>query len=288
MMICRSSPLSVNREGLKTTEWCFPLEILRIGSMLCKVVKLQFEKVMKKVLGGILRVSEKGTVLENWISLFRGIAMRMPWQRGMWFFWNFPGGGRRLKDVIDAHPSVTARLYRAFLIGISARIRGANSLVKENSPLVQELRRQVYEDKLTGLNNRTRFQEVLSQQLQQCTAESPVGLLMFKPDNFKTFNDSFGHEIGDRLLKHMARVLKGLELDKERVFRYTGNENAVIFSNTSEEELLQWSQTIGDTMRSLDFSGIISVHLSSTFHEFWNGDGSLSWNKTRGIGGICP
>ncbi|MCG8452231.1 MAG: GGDEF domain-containing protein [Spirochaetales bacterium] len=180
----------------------------------------------------------------------------------------FPGGGRCLKDVIDAHPSVTARLYRAFLIGISARIRGANSLVKENSPLVQELRRQVYEDKLTGLNNRTRFQEVLNQQLKECTPTAPVGLLMFKPDNFKTFNDSFGHEVGDQLLKHMARVLKGLELDKDQIFRYTGNENAVIFSNTSQEELLQWSQIIGDTMRSLDFSGIIpstSLRLSMSF-----------------------
>ncbi|MDP3179322.1 MAG: cyclic nucleotide-binding domain-containing protein, partial [Spirochaetaceae bacterium] len=74
----------------------------------------------------------------------------------------FPASGASLSSVMEARPQVSAKLLRSLLAAISGRIRKANAMLRENSPLVRELRRQVYGDKLSGLNNKTWLEENLS------------------------------------------------------------------------------------------------------------------------------
>lgn len=173
----------------------------------------------------------------------------------------FPDTNKRFSDILKSYPEVSARLLHTFLVQISARIRGVNVLVKENSPLVQELKRQVYVDKLTGLYNRTCFDETLSRVL--AGQYESVGLLMYKPDNFKEINDSCGHDAGDKVLRYIADGLCELVPDRDMLFRYMGNENAVILPGADRNDLLTLAGKIGDHLRSLNIGSIPGSKLGS-------------------------
>lgn len=72
-----------------------------------------------------------------------------------------PGKSDSFREILENHPGIAAIILYEFLKIISGRIRNANSLVRENSALIQELKRQVYGDKLTGLYNKTFLEETL-------------------------------------------------------------------------------------------------------------------------------
>lgn len=169
----------------------------------------------------------------------------------------FPDKEKRFNEILESYPKVSARLLHEFLVQISARIRGVNVLVKENSPLVKELKRQVYVDKLTGLYNKTCFDETLSRVL--AGQYDSVGLLMYKPDNFKDINDSYGHEAGDKVLRYIADGLCELVPDRDMLFRYMGNENVVILPGAGRNELLRQADVIGGYLRSLDLCPILGT-----------------------------
>src|SRR6201999_4453604 len=77
-----------------------------------------------------------------------------------------------------------------------------------NVELHNEAKRQAITDPLTALTNHGRFQELLGLELEEATRyQYPVGLIMLDIDNFKSFNDAYGHQQGDAVLKSVARVL---------------------------------------------------------------------------------
>jgi diguanylate cyclase (GGDEF)-like protein len=162
----------------------------------------------------------------------------------------FPKQGTSFKDILAKHPAISAQILHKILVKIAGRIRKANSLIKENSPLIQELKKQVYRDKLTGLFNKTFLEEELGQYLAQDGAR--VCLLMIKPDNFKLINDTYGHEAGDQALKIMARALENLLQDTEVAIRFMGNELAVVMPDCEGPAARSRAQEIQQAMSSLD------------------------------------
>jgi diguanylate cyclase len=169
----------------------------------------------------------------------------------------FPAGGRGLRDALSGRPEVAARILRSFLLVVSGRTRKANALVKENSPWVRELKRQVYGDKLTGLLNKAYLEENLPAMIASAEASAsaaPLALVMMKPDNFKDINDRFGHEAGDASL-----VLLAGELDKAvgkagTAVRYMGNELAVVYPGMGREAALEAARALQSRLCALDLS----------------------------------
>jgi len=166
----------------------------------------------------------------------------------------FPGEGKVLQDFLQISPPAGAELLRVFLQTASARIRRANLLLKENSPWVQEMRTQVYGDKLTGLYNKTFLEEQLPAYLGN--ADEPVSLLAVKPDNFKFINDNFGHEAGDQALVVIGVALSKHVPDSAVVVRFMGNEIACVFPKTNKEAALETAQGIKKLMNSIDMSAV--------------------------------
>ena len=174
-----------------------------------------------------------------------------------------PGKGDSFKTVIDNNPQIAALILYEFLRVFSRRIRSANSLVRENSAIIQELKRQVYGDKLTGLYNKTYLEETLPDYMKD--RSEPVGLLLMKPDNFKYINDTFGHEAGDETLKIMAVALNHFMAERGIVLRYMGNELGVILPKSGREESLAEAGKILTMFNALDISSATKtddVHLS--------------------------
>jgi len=90
-------------------------------------------------------------------------------------------------------------------------------------------------DKLTGTWNRRYFELFMERVLQHATAgRQQVTLLVFDIDNFKQYNDNFGHPAGDEILKSTAALIQSLVRDHDVVARIGGDEFAVIFWDKGE------------------------------------------------------
>lgn len=175
----------------------------------------------------------------------------------------FPAGRLGLRETLSARPDTAARILRSFLIVIAGRTRKANALVKENSPVVRELKRQVYGDKLTGLLNKAYLEENLPAMLTQ-----PMALLMLKPDNFKEINDRFGHEAGDAVLVSMAMELARAAGADCSAVRYMGNELAVVCPGADRQRALEIARGLQLRLSGLDISALTrdpDLRLSTSF-----------------------
>jgi diguanylate cyclase (GGDEF)-like protein/PAS domain S-box-containing protein len=98
-----------------------------------------------------------------------------------------------------------------------------------------EVRYLGYHDKLTGLYNRTYFEEALTSLDNE--ASMPLGLIMGDCNGLKMVNDVFGHEAGDKLLNSIAEMFKSICGDDDIVARVGGDEFAIILPGTSSEKV---------------------------------------------------
>ncbi|WP_372762894.1 GGDEF domain-containing protein [Pseudoalteromonas sp.] len=87
-------------------------------------------------------------------------------------------------------------------------------------------------DALTGLSNRSQFNDTLLQKLENCRRfQRPFSLMLFDLDNFKQVNDNYGHKVGDDVLKEFAQVLISCIRGTDTVFRFGGDEFALLIEN---------------------------------------------------------
>ena len=92
-------------------------------------------------------------------------------------------------------------------------------------------------DALTGLRNRRFFREALDAQFSLARRKGlPISLVMIDVDEFKAFNDRFGHPAGDDVLREVGRLLRGAVRDHDIVARYGGEEFAILLPATEAED----------------------------------------------------
>jgi diguanylate cyclase (GGDEF)-like protein len=109
-------------------------------------------------------------------------------------------------------------------------------LAIENSRLYEEKVYLSNIDWLTKLWNYGRFQQLLSLELEKSKInESPLSLVMLDIDNFKNFNDTFGHIKGDKVLREISKMLKENSRKLDHVARYGGEEFSIIMPDTRKE-----------------------------------------------------
>jgi diguanylate cyclase (GGDEF)-like protein len=115
----------------------------------------------------------------------------------------------------------------------------------ENAKLHHETCQMAITDALTGLYNRRYFEQELPQELERAHRyEQTFGLLMIDVDNFKMFNDTYGHPMGDRVLATIATTIKKALRTVDFAFRYGGEELTVILPETSRKSACQVAERI--------------------------------------------
>ncbi len=102
-----------------------------------------------------------------------------------------------------------------------------------NRRLIERLEQLSRTDALTGAFNRRAFDEALARETASGERYgTPFGLLLLDLDFFKRVNDLHGHEVGDRLLQHFARVVRSVLRECDQLYRYGGEEFAVLLPQT--------------------------------------------------------
>ena len=97
-----------------------------------------------------------------------------------------------------------------------------------NARLYEEARSAADRDPLTGLRNRRLFWPTVQHMLGDASEEHPVALAVVDIDDFKRLNDTFGHDVGDRALRHVAMRLEAGVRETDAVFRIGGEEFVLV------------------------------------------------------------
>jgi len=125
----------------------------------------------------------------------------------------------------------------------------AAAVALENATLYERLQQLAIVDGLTEVYNHRHFQDLLRKEIGRATRyevpEMTFSLLMLDLDRFKEVNDTLGHQAGDAVLVHVARVLKMNTRKVDTVARYGGEEFTVILPSTDKEGAI----ALGDRLR---------------------------------------
>ncbi|MGX6647419.1 GGDEF domain-containing protein [Maricaulaceae bacterium MS644] len=110
---------------------------------------------------------------------------------------------------------------------------------------VQALRVETLKDGLTGLANRKRLDEALSEAVRTAHKQArPLSVVMCDIDHFKQFNDTWGHQTGDQVIRFVASVLAAEAAPTYTVARYGGEEFAIVIPDASLSEAGSYAETV--------------------------------------------
>ncbi len=152
-------------------------------------------------------------------------------------------------------------------------------LVGKESTHKKTLQRLAITDELTSVYNQRHFHSLLDKEIARVQkSKGSIGLILVDIDNFKTFNDVYGHDCGDNILKETAVLLDSLFRNKFFVCRYGGDEFAVILPDTNIKEIESTAHYIKEmySQRTVHCKSEISakVTLSMGLSEYPNMSGS--------------
>ncbi len=146
--------------------------------------------------------------------------------------------GDRVIGVLGLVETRELRRFSAAERELFGQLAVQAAIAINNAHLYRLLQEQADTDGLTGLCNHRRFRERLYEEFVRARRYNlPLTLLMIDIDDFKAFNDDYGHLIGDEVLRIVARLLKtGLRQSIDLAARYGGEEFAVMLPNTPPED----------------------------------------------------
>ena len=141
-------------------------------------------------------------------------------------------------------------------VDISERVETEKNL----NEIKNKLESLALKDALTEVYNFRYFRERLAAEFDRAKRTfSPISILMLDLDYFKSINDTYGHQFGDKILKQVARILKVELRTNDVVARWGGEEFAVILPDTNRIDALAVGNKILDLFRSKNFGDASSI-----------------------------
>lgn len=143
---------------------------------------------------------------------------------------------------------------------------------KELAKLNKRLKTKSEHDGLTGISNRRLFDETYEVEwLNSLEKESALSVLIIDIDNFKEFNDQYGHLIGDEVVKSVAQILAVQQRNEDDfVARYGGDEFVAILPHTTKEEATVFGEKFSaslqhiNTTLNIDIEVTVSIGIATT------------------------
>ena len=154
-----------------------------------------------------------------------------------------------------------------------------DALVKADADSLQ-LVEQASTDPLTGLANRRHGMERLRHAVRSHRAGRPSAVLLCDIDHFKNINDHFGHDAGDRVIRHVASVLRASTRSADTVIRWGGDEFLIVVPEISEPALRDFAErlcTHTAQALTLDDEGSVTPSLSIGVATALNAEQPADW-----------
>ena len=156
------------------------------------------------------------------------------------------------------------RLLGAVGIGKPKLSDGANHLLRiiaeiagvalHNQLFLTDAKQKAETDPLTGLYNRRYFHHISRKYVEKAITEhSPISVFLFDIDHFKQYNDSNGHEEGDKLLMELSQVVQEYTRKTSVVARYGGEEFIVLLPGIPATEAFKYAERLREVIASHSF-----------------------------------
>jgi diguanylate cyclase (GGDEF)-like protein len=126
------------------------------------------------------------------------------------------------------------------------------ALALANLRLRETLRSQAIRDPLTGLFNRRYLEETLDRELNRAKRTGiPIAVIMMDLDHFKTYNDTFGHNVGDEILSALGNLVKSQIRGEDIACRYGGEEFLLIIPGAAMEVALDRAELLRQAIKKM-------------------------------------
>lgn len=149
-----------------------------------------------------------------------------------------------LKDLIESLVQESKRMAgRSEYVGL--RMRESAEKIEELERNLDSAIRDATIDGLTGVGNRKSFDAVIRRMAGEAmNSGDELALLMIDIDHFKKVNDTWGHQTGDTVLRHLARIVQKAVRGEDHVARYGGEEFAVLLPRTDAQSAVKVAENI--------------------------------------------
>lgn len=138
---------------------------------------------------------------------------------------------------------------------LARTVADAIGLALSNIKLREKLLYQSIRDPLTGLFNRRYLEETLDRELSRAMRNNTsIGVIVFDVDHFKHFNDTFGHEAGDLVLKEFGPLIKEHHRREDIACRYGGEEFVLVLPGATLEVTQQRAEALRESAKRLQLS----------------------------------
>lgn len=145
--------------------------------------------------------------------------------------------GHRVRVALRAIPIVD-EFGIAGCVEMFSDITENKNMVFANKYTDEELKKLALYDQLTGLPNRRYIENFIMSKISEFkNLEVPFGLAFMDIDNFRDFNNNFGHELGDEVLQTVAKTYMAMARQEDLIGRWGGEEFIYVFSNVNKREL---------------------------------------------------
>lgn len=151
----------------------------------------------------------------------------------------------QLKGIIETLVAATTEMASNSR-ELEQQLENSRSQISELSNSLEAIRAESMTDQLTGIPNRKHFDQTLYEEMSKAAAENePLCLMLGDIDHFKKFNDTYGHQTGDQVLRLVAHTLKSNVKGRDLAARYGGEEFGVILPATGIANAI----TVGEKIR---------------------------------------
>ncbi|MEQ8806652.1 MAG: GGDEF domain-containing protein [Rhodospirillales bacterium] len=142
-------------------------------------------------------------------------------------------GRKDIRAVLE-HVIAATRTMEERNLALETRLKESAGEIRSLKEDVESLRHEAMTDALTGVANRKLFdEEIRIGAAEAMDRGQPLTLLMIDIDHFKNFNDTHGHQVGDQVLRFVARILKSCVRGEDLTARYGGEEFSIVLPNTT-------------------------------------------------------
>lgn len=169
--------------------------------------------------------------------------------------------------------SVAVSIIIIGLIIIVSFRNTAEKIINNLEEEVEEKTRLSETDSMLDIYNRTKLMEVLEQEIERANRYgNNLSLIIFDIDNFKEINDTYGHQLGDEILKRIVSIAKNNIRLTDTLARYGGDEFVIVCPETSLEEVENLAERIKNAVSSYKCQKGIDLSCSFGIAEFRNNE----------------